>query len=276
MNCPKCWNPSIPDNATSCPACGAIFDQTAQQFGRLCPSGKHTMDPTWTSCAFCKAESPGTGTVAEPHRPTVSESTRGNSGVFSGHGTAIEIPQPPVAASDARKTRLDQSGFGIPQPIAPPPAIPVPPYPAVPQASSGGKRQTVFNVQPPTPELLTPVAAAVVTQPRIVAVLVCYSNLLNPAGTVYSVREGRNKIGANPDNEVAFLTDPTMSGWHASVTYRDGKYYLSAKDTMTGTYLNGVEVPPDSTTLLPNYADIRAGSTAFRFIMVDPIETQAS
>lgn len=266
MNCPKCWNPSIPDNATSCPSCGAIFDQTAQQFGRLCPSGKHTMDPTWSSCAFCKAES-SSGMTRD--LPTVMESPRGNVAGMGGHGTVGELLLAGVGnASAPRKTvaMSDMANLGqtqIPAPGSSP-------------ASSGGARKTVFGVPMPTPEPLTPAAVAAVAQPRIVAVLVSYSNLMNPSGTVYPVREGRNKIGANPESEIAFLTDPTMSGWHASVTYRDGKYYLSAKDTMTGTYLNGTEVPPDSTTLLPNYATIRAGSATFRFIMVDPVETPAT
>lgn len=272
MNCPKCWNPSIPDNATSCPVCGAIFDQTAQQFGRLCPSGKHTMDPTWTSCAFCKAESPGTS--ADLHRPTVSEVTRGNAPGFGGYGAGSEMPPAGASAGPRKTTAINLNDLRAPQPPAPAPMAP--PF------GSGGARKTVLGGLVPMPEMPSPVAApapvaaVVATQSRIVAVLVCYSSLLNPAGSIYPVREGRNKIGANPENEIAFLADPTMSGWHASVTYRDGKYYLSAKDTMTGTYLNGTEVPPDSTTLLTNYAAIRAGSTAFRFIMVDPIEAPAN
>jgi hypothetical protein len=273
MNCPKCWNPSIPDNATSCPVCGAIFDQTAQQFGRLCPSGKHTMDPTWTSCAFCKAESPGSS--ADLHRPTVSEVTRGNAPGFGGSGPVGDpLPAPMGASAGPRKTisMSDLTDLRKPQPSVPPPMVN--------QAARG--RVTVLGGLVPMPEMqpqvaaLAPVAPVAATQSRIVAVLVCYSSLLNPAGSVYPVREGRNKIGANPESEIAFLVDPTMSGWHASVTFRDGKYYLSAKDTMTGTYLNGTEVPPDSTTLLTNYATIRAGSTAFRFIMVDPLEAPAS
>jgi hypothetical protein len=269
MNCPKCWNPNIPDNATSCPACGAIFDQTAQQFGRLCPSGKHTMDPTWTSCAFCKAESPNAS--VDGHRPTVADPTRGNAVGFAPQGTVGEIPMPGAGTPGGARKTVAMSDFsdlrGVPPTVAPGmPAQPV----------AGGARKTVFGVQVPAPEIPAPVATAAATQPRIVAVLVSHSKLVNESGAIFAIREGRNKIGSDPGCEIAVPQDGTMSGWNTSITFRDGKYWISAKDSMNGTYLNGVEVPPDSTQQLPNYATIRAGSTAFRFIMVDPAETPAS
>lgn len=271
MNCPRCYNPNVPDNAANCPQCGAPLDQTAMQYGRLCPSGKHQMDPTWTTCAFCKAESASFG--PDSARATVAEPVRVPTGPIASHGTvadqAIAPPPPPVTGGrktviDGRMPDLRNGGQPAPPPLPP----------------ARRQAKTVFGMQlpdavPPVGQVVAPpVVPAPVAQPRIVAVLVTYS--IQADGMIFPVREGRNKIGADPDAEISIQQDRTISGWNTSVTFRDGKFWLSAKDSMNGTYLNGTEVPPDSTTALPNYALIRAGSTSFRFIMIEPVETPAA
>lgn len=268
MNCPRCYNPNVPDTAANCPQCGAPLDQTAMQYGRLCPSGKHQMDPTWTTCAFCKAESASFG--SDNARATVAEPARVPTGPIVGHSTVADPAIAPPPVPGGRKTVIDGMMTDLRNGGLQPPATP----PARRQA------KTVFGVQLPeagassASAAVSPTMHPPVALPRIVAVLVTYS--IQSEGMIFPVREGRNKIGADPDAEISIQQDRTISGWNTSVTFRDGKFWLSAKDSMNGTYLNGTEVPPDSTTALPNYATIRAGSTSFRFIMIEPGETPAA
>jgi hypothetical protein len=71
--CPKCYGQN-PDDARFCRNCGASVDQ------RTCPAGLHTMDPTWTECAYCRAEGLlGNPASATPRRPTEIENNPGPS-----------------------------------------------------------------------------------------------------------------------------------------------------------------------------------------------------
>ena len=63
--CPKCFDVNVA-TATACKQCGLPFDLTAVNFARNCPAGRHVMDPTWTVCAFCKAEGLVTDDMGEP------------------------------------------------------------------------------------------------------------------------------------------------------------------------------------------------------------------
>lgn len=56
-------------------------------------------------------------------------------------------------------------------------------------------------------------------------------------GEDFRVREGQNTLGTSPEAEIV-VKDNTVSGKHASIRYKDGKFLLTDLDSSNGTYLN--------------------------------------
>jgi pSer/pThr/pTyr-binding forkhead associated (FHA) protein len=56
-------------------------------------------------------------------------------------------------------------------------------------------------------------------------------------GQDFRIRDGQNILGSAADSDVQ-LNDPTVSGKHASLRYKEGKFYLVDLDSSNGTYLN--------------------------------------
>ena len=57
-------------------------------------------------------------------------------------------------------------------------------------------------------------------------------------GEDFRLREGQNTIGSESGCDVV-LTDSTISGKHASLRYKEGKFILTDLDSSNGSYLNG-------------------------------------
>jgi Inner membrane component of T3SS, cytoplasmic domain len=56
-------------------------------------------------------------------------------------------------------------------------------------------------------------------------------------GEDFRVREGQNILGSAPEAEIV-LRDTAISGKHASLRHKDGKFFLTDLDSTNGTYLN--------------------------------------
>src|SRR6202041_2368023 len=69
--CPKCMAENM-DTEKFCRQCASPLQQSG---GKTCPSGRHTMDPTWTECAYCKQENVAAmpGPAPSTRTPTVFE-----------------------------------------------------------------------------------------------------------------------------------------------------------------------------------------------------------
>jgi len=59
-------------------------------------------------------------------------------------------------------------------------------------------------------------------------------------GEDFRLRDGQNTLGSAPDSDIV-LHDQTISAKHASVRYKDGKFFLSDLDSSNGTFVNGLE-----------------------------------
>jgi len=58
---------------------------------------------------------------------------------------------------------------------------------------------------------------------------------------VYTLHEGKLKIGTGADCEVRVLMN-TISRHHALLVSRDKKYFISDLNSVTGTYVNNVQI----------------------------------
>jgi Inner membrane component of T3SS, cytoplasmic domain len=56
-------------------------------------------------------------------------------------------------------------------------------------------------------------------------------------GDDFRLRDGQNIIGSAPDADIP-LRDETVSGKHASLRYKDAKFFLTDLDSTNGTFLN--------------------------------------
>ena len=225
--CPKCGTDNI-DTAKFCKQCASPLQQAG---AKTCPAGKHTMDPTWTECVYCKQESSArTPAPVPPVRvPTMVEGSR--------------------AATGHDPTKVER------------PSAPKPPEPV---SQSGGRPRanTVFRAVPDGDQTAPPSLQG----RKIVGILVTYS--WSPEGQVFPVREGRNFIGRDKDCEICVPEDQTMSGRNSHITFRQN-FVVGDMVSMTGTDVNGTPIE-EQFHALGNYATLRAGSTYFTFIVIKP------
>jgi pSer/pThr/pTyr-binding forkhead associated (FHA) protein len=109
---------------------------------------------------------------------------------------------------------------------------------------------------------------------RIMGILITYS--WNPAGQMFPVREGKNFIGAGDvaseaihrECDIRITEDARMSGEHAVILCRHGRYEIVDRTSANGTFLNGEMVPIQGAEL-SNYATIQTGATSWTFILVE-------
>ena len=101
--------------------------------------------------------------------------------------------------------------------------------------SGRGKKRTVFD---PGTSGGPPAAAPL---PKLVGWLVTFS--LDPSGTDFRLREGRNTIGADAGEcDITIEGMPSISSKHAVVMVRDEKVLVRDNDSTNGTHVNGKDI----------------------------------
>lgn len=110
---------------------------------------------------------------------------------------------------------------------------------------------------------------------KIVGVIITYT--WRPEGQLFLIREGKNFIGAGNISsdaghracDILVPEDPKLSSEHALILYRHNRYDLVDQASSNGTFLNNELVPLQGTEL-PNYAEIKTGSTVWSFVKMSP------
>jgi hypothetical protein len=82
-------------------------------------------------------------------------------------------------------------------------------------------------------------------------------------GQDFRLHDGQNILGSAPDADVQ-LNDPTVSGKHASLRYKEGKFFLMDLDSSNGTFLNDGATAIAREELKDNDV-IRAGELVLKF-----------
>ena len=82
-------------------------------------------------------------------------------------------------------------------------------------------------------------------------------------GEDFRIREGQNTIGSAADADI-ILHDKAVSGKHASLRYKDQKFYLTDLDSTNGTFLNDKPDPIAREELKDNDV-IRIGEVSLKF-----------
>lgn len=82
-------------------------------------------------------------------------------------------------------------------------------------------------------------------------------------GEDFRVRDGQNTLGSAPDAEI-LIRNEAVSGKHASLRYKDGKFFLTDLDSTNGTFLNDKPEPIAREELKDNDV-IRLGEVSLKF-----------
>lgn len=96
---------------------------------------------------------------------------------------------------------------------------------------------------------------------KMVGWLVSYT--LNPLGVDFKIYEGKNFIGKDADCTVC-IPDQGVSGKHATLLFRAGKFRLRDNLSSNGTFVNGQDLE-DETQTLHDGDIIRIGNTDLMF-----------
>jgi hypothetical protein len=96
---------------------------------------------------------------------------------------------------------------------------------------------------------------------KLVGWLVTYS--LDKLGVDYKLYEGRNEIGRDATCNIT-VPDKMMSGKHATILYKSGKYKIKDELSSHGTVVNDVDIE-DAHHELHDGDVIQLGETCFKF-----------
>jgi len=245
--CPKCFEVN-PPGAKVCRQCKSNL----QISSTTCAAGLHTMDPTWTECAYCKAEGrlSDSAPASRVRRETVVENPAGAGGR---HETVVESS----ASVVGRRETVVESPF----------ASPATGFDAAGKGSGSQRRKTQFYTPPDEQASEDGMERPRAAGRKIVGVLITYT--WNPDGQIFPVREGRNWIGRDPEKcDIAVPEDETLSAINSHITFRKN-FVIGDNVSMSGTDLNGEPVE-EQFRPLENYATIRTGATHWTFIVASP------
>ena len=98
---------------------------------------------------------------------------------------------------------------------------------------------------------------------KLVGWLVSYT--LDEMGVDFKLYEGKNVLGRNSACQIA-IQDPAVSGEHATILFRNGKYSIKDNQSTSGTFVNEEDIELDAIYLKDGDV-IRVGKTLLKFRM---------
>ena len=102
-----------------------------------------------------------------------------------------------------------------------------------------------------------------VARRKIVGWLVSYT--LNEFGVDFKLYEGKNAVGRSSSATIKLIQDSKVSSEHATILFRDNKFYLQDNMASNPTTINDNEVMPGQTVPLKDGDVILFGDNTFLF-----------
>lgn len=168
---------------------------------------------------------------------------------------AFPPPPPPPLAQAATVVSNDMPEF---TPYSAPPSPPVPAHPPVHAVNRDEERRTIL--------VADEAGLQRSTKGKLVGWLVGYGR--NPDGEDFRIYAGYNRLGANPVCDIV-VEDETVSGSHAIIVYREGRFLIKDDLSRNGTFVNGREI--SEAHPLQSYDVVRLGNTSLTFISAQRI-----
>jgi hypothetical protein len=98
---------------------------------------------------------------------------------------------------------------------------------------------------------------------KIVGWLISYT--LDPMGIDYRLYEGNNTVGRNAGNDITIAGDSSISGHHATILFKKGKFYLKDEMAANGTFINEEEIEVGQPMEVVDGDSLKFGKSVFRF-----------
>jgi pSer/pThr/pTyr-binding forkhead associated (FHA) protein len=84
----------------------------------------------------------------------------------------------------------------------------------------------------------------------------------------YTVRSGTDvRVGRDPGQCTIFLTEPRVSGVHATLRFEGGQLLVRDETSNNGTWVSGLRIVPGAWTSVPNGAPLRFGPVEFSVLL---------
>ncbi|MEK7834050.1 MAG: FHA domain-containing protein, partial [Acidobacteriota bacterium] len=149
------------------------------------------------------------------------------------------VPPPPIMAQTSQAATIVSADPKLPKPDD---------YNPLPKFAAADDRRTIIVADDAAPQRSS--------KGLLVGWLVSYAN--NPDGEDYRIYSGYNRMGANPVCDIV-LEDETVSGSHAIIVYREGRFLIKDDLSRNGTYVNGREI--NEAHPLQSYDQVRLGNS---------------
>lgn len=88
---------------------------------------------------------------------------------------------------------------------------------------------------------------------------------VDPMGVDFRIYEGNNMIGRDPGNSISITNDSTISGKHANILHKKGKFWIKDEMAANGTFINGEELEIEKAYPINDGDEVRLGDTVFTF-----------
>ena len=88
------------------------------------------------------------------------------------------------------------------------------------------------------------------------------ASIIGAAGT-FAIKSGEVKVGRDPASCPITLTDPKVSGNHATLKFEGGQLLVRDEGSNNGTHIDGVRIPAQTWTPVPSNARLRFGPVEF-------------
>ncbi len=98
---------------------------------------------------------------------------------------------------------------------------------------------------------------------KIVGWLISYT--LDPMGIDFRLYEGNNTIGRNPGNDMTIAGDNSISGHHATILFKKGRFYLKDEMAANGSFINDEEIEVGQPHEVQDGDTLRFGNSVFKF-----------
>jgi hypothetical protein len=98
---------------------------------------------------------------------------------------------------------------------------------------------------------------------KLMGWLVSYT--IDPMGVDFRIYEGNNAIGRSSDNDICIASDSSVSGRHATILCKKGRFFVKDEMAANGSYLNGLELEIGKPYDMNDNDELRVGDTVFRF-----------
>jgi pSer/pThr/pTyr-binding forkhead associated (FHA) protein len=88
---------------------------------------------------------------------------------------------------------------------------------------------------------------------------------LRGAAGLFTVRAGSEmRVGRDPAQCSIYLSEPRVSGVHATLKLEGGKLLVRDETSNNGTWISGVRLPPGAWTPVPSGGPLRFGPIEFQ------------